>query len=153
MRPKLIYITCCFLLWGCGNSGDSAINISNIENRIDEVSKANMPRFLFENLTCDLGEIIQGEQISYTFYFENIGKSILIISDIGTTCGCTTSVFLKEPVKPKEKGEIPVLFDTTNKNGEVTIFVVVTANTYPAQTVLTLKANVRQKTVTEDTKQ
>ena len=31
-----------------------------------------------------------------------------------------------------------------SKKGEVTIFVVVSANTYPAQTVLTVKANVKE---------
>ena len=150
MKQKLIYIACCFLLLGCGNSGSSVLNISDTENliivnKIDEESKANMPKFLFENRTHNLGEVIQGEQVNYTFYFENIGKSTLIISDIGATCGCTTSILSKEPIQPGEKGEIPVLFDTTHKNGEVVVHVVVTANIYPAQIVLTLKANVVQQ--------
>jgi len=147
MKQKLVYIAYCFLLWGCGNNGSSVLKVSDTENqlignRIDEEQKANLPKFLFENLVHNLGEVLQGEQINYTFRFENVGKSILIISDVGTTCGCTTSILLKEPIKPEEKGEIPVSFDTTNKNGEVTIYVVVSANTHPAQTVLTIKANV-----------
>jgi hypothetical protein len=45
-------------------------------------------------------------------------------------------------VKPGEKGSISITFDSKSKNGEVISYLIVTANTYPAQTVLTVYATV-----------
>jgi hypothetical protein len=111
-------------------------------NEISEQQGENLPKIIFENPNHNLGEIIQGEQVTDTFHFKNVGNSILFISDVKTSCGCTTTTPLKEPVNPGEEGEIPISFDTMHKNGEGTVYIIVTANTYPAQTVLTINANV-----------
>ena len=139
-----IYIVCCFLVWNCGNNTNPTLNQVTVNN-MDEQDKSNLPKILFENPTHDLGDIIEGTQVTDTFHFRNIGKSILIISDIETSCGCTSSTSSKEPVKPEEEGEIIVSFDSTHKNGETTVSVVVIANTYPVNTILTLKANVKER--------
>jgi hypothetical protein len=146
-EQKLIYIICCFLLWNCGNNRDSTLWVLDAENKttdnkIDMNQETNMPEFFFENLTHNFGKIIQGERINYIFHFKNIGKSTLIISDIETSCGCTTTIPLKKPIEPGENGEIAISFDTTHKSGEVIIYVTVIANTNPAQTILTINAHV-----------
>jgi hypothetical protein len=46
-KQKLIYIICGFLLWSCGNHGNSELKVSDIEditttNRISEQDKANV---------------------------------------------------------------------------------------------------------------
>jgi len=137
----------CFLHWGCGSGNKSEFSVSDIRNPatadgIDEQQKANMPEIQFDNLSYNFGKVIQGEQLSYTFHFKNVGKSNLIISTVETSCGCTTSVPPKAPIRPGEKGEISLTFDSKYKNGEVISYLVVTANTYPAQTVLTTSASV-----------
>jgi hypothetical protein len=109
---------------------------------MDEQQKASLPNFELETLTYDFGKVIQGEILSYVFHFKNVGKSSLLISSIEPSCGCTTSIPPKAPIKPGEKGEISITFDSKHKNGEVTSYLVVTANTYPAQTLLTVYANV-----------
>ena len=143
LKQKFIYMLCCFLLWSCGH------HLKNIENQPTdnglEQDKTNLPEILFENTTHDFGEVIQGEEFHHTFHFKNIGKSSLIVSDVKTSCGCTISVPPMEPVSPEEESEIPITFNTTHKSGEVTIFVVVSANTYPAQTILTVKAKVKER--------
>jgi hypothetical protein len=143
----LICIVFCFLLFSCGNKNNNEFSISDIKNPatadgIDKHKQANMPEIQFDNLSYNFGKVIQGEILSYTFHFKNIGKSNLIISGVETSCGCTTSIPPKAPIKPGEKGEITITFDSKYKNGEVTSYLVVTANTYPAQTVLTVQANV-----------
>jgi hypothetical protein len=35
-KQKLIYIICCFLFWCCGNNGNSARKVLDIENQIIE---------------------------------------------------------------------------------------------------------------------
>lgn len=101
-----------------------------------------MPVLTFERLEYDFGRVIKGEKLSYAFKFKNTGKSNLIISSARTSCGCTTSNPPQAPVRPGESGEITVTFDSKNQNGEVTKMVVVSANTYPVQTTLRVKANV-----------
>jgi len=136
----------CFLLLSCGNK-NTGLSIEDVRNPatadgVDEQQKANMPEILFDNLTYNFGKVIQGEQLHYTFHFTNVGKSSLIISDISASCGCTTSIPPKAPIKPGEKGEISVSFDSKTKSGEVISYLVVGCNTYPAQTILTITANV-----------
>ena len=98
---------------------------------------------MFENTSHHFGTIVQGKQLSYTFQFKNVGKSDLIIYNLDASCGCTRPVPSREFIKPEETGEITITIDTKEKkNGEMTSYVVVTANTYPAQTVLELHANI-----------
>ncbi|MCL2290397.1 MAG: DUF1573 domain-containing protein [Bacteroidetes bacterium] len=136
-----------FSLLSCGNSGKSGLSVSDIKNPatadgVDKQQQANMPIIQFENLTYNFGKVIQGEMLSYTFHFRNVGKSSLLISGIEASCGCTTSVPPRAPIQPGEKGEVKITFDSKHKIGEVISYLVVTANTYPAQTVLTVNANV-----------
>jgi hypothetical protein len=149
LRPSFcfLFFSFCFLLLGCGNSSSSEFSVSDIKNpaTADGVNKqqmANMPEIQFENLTYNFGKVIQGELLSYTFHFKNVGKASLLISSVEASCGCTTSVPPGAPIKPGEKGEIKITFDSKHKFGEVISYLVVTANTYPAQTVLTVNAMV-----------
>ena len=148
MNDKIVFcIVFCILLCGCGNSNSSKNSISNTEKstitkEITEQQKSDNPEFLFEHLSYDFGEITQGEQRSCVFYFKNVGSSSLMIYDVSVSCGCTSSIFSKEPVLPEEEGEITVTFDSKGKSGKVSNYVVVSANTYPANVVLTLHADI-----------
>jgi hypothetical protein len=143
---KLFYIFFCFIYCGCGNNSISEFtSINKKQINTDEITKrkkTNLPEILFENLSYNFGDLIQEEQVNYTFHFKNVGQSDLIISSVDVSCGCTTPVYTKEPIKPDEQGYIAITLDTKAKNGEVTAHLVVSANTYPAQTVLTINANV-----------
>ena len=137
-----------FLLFlSCGNSGNKELSVSDIINPLtadglDEKQKASLPEFQFDVLTYDFGKVIQGERLSYVFHFKNVGKSSLLISSIEPSCGCTTSIPPQAPIRPGEKGEISITFDSTHKKDDVTSYLVITANTFPAQTLLTVTAKV-----------
>jgi len=143
---KLFYLVFCFVLWNCENNSISKFKIIDKKqdktNEIKGKQRADLPEILFENLSYDFGEIIQGEQVSYTFHFENVGLSELIIYSVEASCGCTTPIFSSEPIKQGGKGKITVTFDSKNKSGKTSNYVVVSANTYPANVVLTLYADV-----------
>jgi len=137
----------CFILSGCGNKRANVPTVSDIKNPAtpDGVNKnlqSDMPVIQFDNSVYNFGKVIRGEKLSYSFNFKNVGKSSLLISCIEASCGCTTSVPPKEPIKPGEKGTISITFDSSQKIGDVVSLLVVTANTYPAQTVLTVQAQV-----------
>lgn len=109
---------------------------------ISDKANKNMPVITFETTTYDFGEVVQGEKLTYSFKFKNTGKSNLIIYSSEATCGCTTSTPPKAPIRPGEEGEITVTFDSKSQNGKVSKRILVAANTYPSENILTITANV-----------
>lgn len=142
----LLIIT--FVIFGCNSTQNSeGVSVKDIKNPatasgMDKEEQSNLPEITFENLVYDFGKVIEGEKLTYTFHFKNTGKSNLLISYVEASCGCTTSVPPKAPVKPGEKSQIQISFDSKYKSGEMISYLVVTGNTYPAQTVLTVIADV-----------
>jgi hypothetical protein len=133
------------LLLSCSNNGNSKIpetDNSNTSNEIAGQQKSDNPKFLFEYLSYNFGEITQGEQVNCIFKFKNVGNSNLLIYSAKSTCECTSLIFSEKPILPEEEGEIIITFDPKGKNGNITTNVVVSANTYPANVLLTLSANV-----------
>ena len=148
---KLIICTLCLaivLLVSCGEKKSSeGFTTSDVHNPmtaegLSQKEADKMPVLTFETLEYDFGRVIKGEKLSYAFKFKNTGKSNLIISSARSSCGCTTSTPPQAPIRPGESGEIGVTFDSKNQKGEVNKMVVVSANTYPVQTTLRLKATV-----------
>lgn len=147
MKKILIFWICTLLVACGGKSSSEGFTTSDVHNPMtaDGLSKKDaekMPVLTFETLEYDFGRVIKGEKLSYAFKFKNTGKSNLIISSARSSCGCTTSTPPQAPVRPGESGEISVSFDSKNQNGEVIKMVVVSANTYPVQTTLRIKATV-----------
>ncbi len=120
----------------------SDVHIPVSAEGVSQKDKDKMPVIEFEKTSYDFGEVVQGEKLTYTFKFKNTGKSNLIIFSSEATCGCTTSTPPKAPIRPGESGEIKVLFDSKSQNGKVVKRILVGANTYPAETILTITANV-----------
>lgn len=108
-----------------------------------QVKDENAPKIVFDETEYDFGTIMQGEKLTHVFVFTNEGKSDLVIASARADCGCTTATPPKAPIKPGEKGEIKVTFDSKGKKGLEEKSVRVAANTYPTLTVLRLKANVK----------
>ena len=125
--------------------GDFKVSDVHIPVSADGMSQKEidkLPVIEFERTSYDFGEVVQGEKLSYTFKFKNTGKSNLIIFSSEATCGCTTSMPPKAPIRPGETGEIKVVFDSSSQKGKVVKRILVGANTYPAETILTITANV-----------
>ena len=65
----------------------------------------------FNKLVHDFGDIsLSSGKHSYTFTFKNTGKQPLVIQTVISSCGCTTPVWTRNPVKPGESGKIDVTF-------------------------------------------
>ena len=120
----------------------SDVHIPVSADGMSQKEKDKLPVIEFARTTYDFGEVVQGEKLSYTFKFKNTGKSNLIIFSSEATCGCTTSMPPKAPIRPGETGEIKVVFDSSSQKGKVVKRILVGANTYPAETILTITANV-----------
>ena len=77
----------------------SSENSNLIRNELtagEPVDTVNTARIVFDTPVYDFGEVKEGEKVSYSFEFENIGNKSLVIKDARSTCGCTI------PEKPKE---------------------------------------------------
>lgn len=137
------------LSYGChrkpAKEGDFTVEDVHIPQTASGLSAKDaekMPVISFETKTYDFGDIVEGERLTYGFKFKNTGKSNLIIYSSEATCGCTTSQPPKAPVRPGETGEITVTFDSKGQKGKVQKRILVGANTYPAETILMITANV-----------
>ena len=104
------------------------------------------PSFKFEEIKHDFGDIQQGEKVTYIFKFINSGTESLVISNVLTTCGCTAPTWPKEPVKPNDKGEIKVMFNSTGKIGKQNKVITILSNSTNQKDRITIGANVMPKT-------
>ncbi len=59
----------------------------------------------------DFGTIPYRKESVHSFEFTNSGKTMLIISNVKTSCGCTVPEWPKEPIRPGRKGQITIKYD------------------------------------------
>jgi hypothetical protein len=90
----------------------------------------------------DFGSIVQGEVVSHTFHFRNIGNDILIIKDLIPDCGCTQPKIDKKVFKPGEEGSFEVIFNSKGWYGSQYKSVTLRSNSMIRERSVTIKANV-----------
>ena len=104
------------------------------------------PEITFEQERIDFGVVEEGEQVSRKFYFTNTGNEELIIYKVEAGCGCTIPKnWPKKPIQPGEKASFEVNFDSTSRTGQQTKKITISANTFPATTVVALAGVVKSK--------
>ncbi|MEM1216586.1 MAG: DUF1573 domain-containing protein [Bacteroidota bacterium] len=106
------------------------------------IDTTDIAKLVFAEERYDFGEVDAGAVIEHTYTFTNSGTVPLLISDVRSTCGCTVAEWPKAPIAPGSSGRIPVRFDTKGKSGRQSKPVTITANTFPAKTVLYLDGRV-----------
>jgi hypothetical protein len=146
-RLTLVLLLCLTILAGCTSkspNGEAAISsdLVNNPNSASGADKSSLPVITFKETDHDFGRIIEGETVSFAFSFTNSGKSDLLIAEVSTSCGCTVPSYPKTPIRPGEKGEIKVAFNSNGKRGFQSKNVVVVSNTQPNSTVLRIRAQV-----------
>jgi peptidoglycan-associated lipoprotein len=91
-----------------------------------------VPIFHVEERIISFGQVKRGEKRSHTFEFSNLGSVDLLI-DIISSCDCTTVTYEKGPYKPGQKGQIHIVFDSTEKEeSESTDIDILLENTVPS---------------------
>ena len=133
---------------GAANKIDNAVSPVAAKNEA-AVPAGPTTSMKFDDTTYDFGTITDGDKVRHSFKFTNTGTEPLIISNCKGSCGCTVPVCPKDPIAPGEGGEITVEYNSRGKSKGGTAegkpdskFVNVTANTEPAASRLTIKANV-----------
>ena len=142
MKKLLITLVCCAIF------GSLSFAQQDVAPKTDKVvinenpNNATGPQMLFEKETVDYGVIEQESDPLRTFTFTNAGTEPLVIKYARGSCGCTVPEWPKEPIGIGEDGIIKVKFDSKKKPGLQNKTVTLTANTFPKQTRIRIKANV-----------
>ncbi|SDM34401.1 Protein of unknown function [Catalinimonas alkaloidigena] len=105
----------------------------------------NAPVITFKETKHDFGDIKQGDVVTYVFEFENTGKSPLILSQVQTTCGCTTPKWPREPIAPGTKSSITAQFNSTGKMGHQNKVITVISNASNSPARVSIVSNVLPK--------
>ena len=141
---RLVFIAfIAILMYSCG-SDEGKINTGVVNNPASatETKHVKEPKIEFKETEHDFGKMIQGEQVTFSYKFKNVGNAPLIISAVERTCGCTDIKFPKDPIKPGDEGVISITYDSKGHKGFQNKRVIVKANTNPSETILKFKARV-----------
>jgi hypothetical protein len=138
MKHKLFY----FLILSIFLSSCISDKLDDRPITADIIAPENPPSMKFELDVFDFDTIALGSSVSYTFKFENLGPSPLLIHSVKAACGCTVlKEWPKQPIMVGEVGEIPIEF-TSKKSGFTKKYISILANTKPATTKLYLQGHV-----------
>lgn len=93
----------------------------------------------------NFGKITEGDVVSHTFRFKNVGDHPLQLTRVKPSCGCTSPEWSNEPIAPGEEGIVTVSFNSSHKRGMQSKSVVITFNGNPINKVLSFRAEVAPK--------
>jgi hypothetical protein len=146
MKKILFLIVISALISSCKSNSEEILSTDLIDNPITadniDFDKDKIPHFEFVEEVKDFGTITQGEVVSTSFRFKNVGQEDLIISSAQGSCGCTVPEWPKEPIKPGAEGVVDVTFDSNGKHGMQNKTITLVANTIPNTKVIALKGEV-----------
>ena len=100
------------------------------------------PVMVFNEEKHDFGKITQGEKVSYSFVFKNMGGSDLVISSAQGSCGCTVPSYPKQAIKSGETSKVDVVFNSEGKSGLVQKTVTLITNCNPSTKVITISSTI-----------
>ena len=162
MLKKILFFSL-LCTWACKNDNPKTNTSDNDlqEVRLDEKMKnsdiirnpitANQPidtvnvaKLTFQETKYNFGTVKAGTVVKKSFKFKNTGKVPLIITDVRSTCGCTVPEWNKKSIAVGAEDEIKINFDTEGKLNEQVKPVTIVANTFPAQTVVTVLGKVEK---------
>ena len=104
------------------------------------------PSIKFGETSYDFGSIKESDgNVTHKFEFTNTGNSELIIQSVRPSCGCTTTGWSKEPVKPGEKGFVTAVYNPRNRPGMFNKSLMIVSNANQPQMRIYIKGNVEPK--------
>ena len=96
---------------------------------------------VWKSEVIDLGEISQNQPKTINFEFMNTGKTVVVITNVKASCGCTATDYTKTPVQPNATAKVTVSYNAAAK-GPFSKSITVTTNAEETPKVLTIKGTV-----------
>lgn len=81
------------------------------EKDTKKVEKDKANSFEWDKSKHVFGSIEHKKPVVAEFTFTNNTNESVAVTKVGTTCGCTSPSYPKEPIKPGEKGTVKLRFD------------------------------------------
>lgn len=103
----------------------------HIREQFPKMSKRQLdkaPKIQVDAQTLYLGKILKGDSVTFQYTLTNMGRKKLIIRDINTTCGCTTSDIEKTTLKRGESTIVRGTFHTSGREGEQSKSIIIVSN-------------------------
>ena len=139
-----------FAISSCkSDNASSKVKNENVEAAAARDAKISLgaPVIEWDKLEHDFGTIEQGEKVETIFTLSNVGKGDLVITNAKGSCGCTVPNWPKEAIKPGEKADIKVVFNSRGKKNKTSNTITLTTNTEKGSEVVRIKAFVNAKQV------
>jgi hypothetical protein len=106
----------------------------------------------FQENSYAFGKIQEnGGLATHKFIFKNTGDRPVIITNVESSCGCTTPQWTRKPVKPGESGFVSAQYDPRNRPGAFNKHILVynTATKAPVKLVVTGEVIPKEKTLSD----
>lgn len=108
--------------------------------------EAKVPKLKLSKHQHNFGNVEEGKLVEVKIGLQNIGKAVLEINDVKTTCGCTAALVSSKSLNPGERGNIRIELDTANREGAFARTVIIYSNDPAAPNqVITLSANILKR--------
>ena len=144
IKHLLVVAMALCVMTACGDKNGGNLSTDLVTNPKSATSTSNKQAAIkFDKEEHDFGTLLQGEVVTYSFHFTNTGNVPLIISDVGSSCGCTVGDYPREPIAPGERGAIKVTYDSKGHHGFQSRVLTVMSNTIPAKTNLRIKTIIK----------
>lgn len=130
-------IKICILALSLGLMSFSTISKSKVKTSTSSTASS----ISWKSEMIDVQEIPQNKPKSIDFEFKNTGKSVVIITDVKGSCGCTATSYTKTPILPGATATVTATYNAANK-GAFSKTVTVTTNTGETPKILTFKGTV-----------
>lgn len=142
MKIAIQLVALVLLMTAC-NSTET--NTSDAEGQVN-LSNAEIE---FENKDHDFGTLEEGDVVTHSYKFKNVGTDPLQIMDVQVSCGCTVAAKPEMLVGVGQESEIKIQFNSQGKVGSNKKSIGVISNAKNNQEVLNFTAVVTAKPVTE----
>ena len=139
-----VFIMAICMLMSCEEKNEGNLSTDLVTSPKSATETSNKQAAIkFDKEEHDFGTLLQGEVVTYSFHFTNTGNMPLIISEVGSSCGCTVGDYPRKPIEPGKTGDIKVTYNSAGHHGFQSRFLTVMSNTNPAKTTLRIKATVQ----------
>ncbi len=103
------------------------------------------PHLQAETVLFNFGQVAEGSKAEHTFRFQNTGDTLLVISKVNSSCGCTAALVSAQELAPGEWGELKTTFNSRGFRGTVSKTIYVYSNDPDQQKTIFLLQGTVQK--------
>ncbi len=97
------------------------------------------PRITVDDAVYDFGNVVEGNVVTHTFVLTNTGDQPLAISQVVTSCGCTTTTLTNKSLAPGGSAPMDVALDTRGYGGQTIVKLIKVFSNDPANGTLILQ--------------